>query len=40
MVGVRAAVAVLTKLGWLDRADHRGAFVGGIVGFAVAAPMR
>lgn len=37
--GVGAAVIVVTKLQWLSPLDRRGAFVGGIVGFAVAAPI-
>ena len=36
--GVGAAVVVFTKLQWLAPEDRGGAFVGGIVGFAVAAP--
>ncbi len=36
--GVGAAVVVFTKLQWLASEDRGGAFVGGIVGFAVAAP--
>lgn len=39
VVGVGTAVAVVTKLQWLAREDRRGAFSGGIVGFAVAAPI-
>jgi hypothetical protein len=39
VVGVGAAVVALTKLQWLAPEDRRGAFVGGIVGFAVAAPI-
>jgi len=39
VIGVVAAVAALTKLQWLSREDRRGAFVGGTVGFAVAAPI-
>jgi len=39
VLGVGAAVVVLTKLQWLSPADRRGALVGGIVGFAVAAPI-
>src|SRR2546430_11056895 len=33
------AVLVLTKLQWLLAEDRRGALVGGIAGFAVAAPI-
>ncbi len=36
--GVGAAVVVFTKVQWLASEDRGGAFVGGIVGFAVAAP--
>jgi hypothetical protein len=39
LLGVMAAVAALAKLQWLSGEDRRGAFVGGIVGFAVAAPV-
>jgi hypothetical protein len=39
IVGVWAAVAVLTTFGWLRREHRRGAFVGGFIGFAVAAPL-
>jgi len=39
VLGVGIAVVALTKLQWLARGDRRGAFVGGIVGFAVAAPI-
>jgi len=39
VVGVGAAVAAVTKLRWLAPEDRRGAFVGGIAGFAVAAPI-
>jgi len=39
LLGVVAAVAVLAKLEWVPREDRHGAFVGGIVGFAVAAPI-
>jgi hypothetical protein len=39
VLGVGAAVAAVTKLQWLSPEDRRGAFVGGIVGFAVAAPI-
>jgi hypothetical protein len=38
-LGVGAAVVALAKIGWLSPEDRRGAFVGGIVGFAVAAPV-
>ena len=38
-LGVGVAVVVLTRLRWLSSTDRRGALVGGIVGFAVAAPI-
>jgi hypothetical protein len=39
LVGVGAAVAALSKLQWLPLEDRRSAFIGGVVGFAVAAPI-
>ena len=39
IVGVGAAVAVLSKLQLLPPEDRRGAAVGGILGFLVAAPI-
>jgi hypothetical protein len=39
VVGIGTAVAAVTKLQWLAREDRRGGFIGGIVGFAVAAPI-
>jgi hypothetical protein len=39
VLGVGAAVVILARLQWLSLADRRGAFIGGIVGFAVAAPI-
>jgi hypothetical protein len=39
LAGVGAAIAALSKLQWLPSEDRRGAFVGGIVGFAIAAPI-
>ena len=39
VVGVWAAVGALRKLSWLSAEDVRGAFVGGIAGFAVAVPI-
>ena len=39
VLGIGTAVVVLGKLQWLAPGDRRGAFVGGIVGFAVAAPI-
>jgi hypothetical protein len=37
--GIWVAVGVVAKLRWLSPRDRRGAFVGGILGFAVAAPV-
>ncbi len=39
LLGVAAAVAGLAKQQWLLPEDRRGAFIGGAVGFAVAAPI-
>jgi hypothetical protein len=39
VVGIASAVGAVTKLQWLSREDRRGAFAGGIVGFALAAPI-
>ena len=39
VLGVAAAVVVVTRLHWLLSTDRRGAFVGGIVGFGIAAPI-
>ena len=39
LLGVAAAIAGLAKLQWLPPEDRRGASIGGIVGFAVAAPI-
>jgi hypothetical protein len=39
VLGVWVAVAAPIKLRWLPSADRRGAFVGGALGFAVAAPV-
>jgi len=39
VLGVGAAVVVLARLQWLSPGDRRGAFLGGMVGFAVAAPI-
>jgi hypothetical protein len=39
LLGVAAAIAALAKLQWLMPEDRRGAFIGGLVGFAVAAPI-
>ena len=38
-IGVGAAVVVVTRLRWLASEDRRGASAGGIIGFAVAAPI-
>jgi hypothetical protein len=34
-----ATVALATRLGWLPPVERRGAFVGGLLGFAVAIPI-
>jgi len=39
VLGVGAAVGVVTKLRWLSADDRLGALLGGIGGFAVAAPI-
>jgi hypothetical protein len=39
LAGVGAAVAGLIALHWLSHEDWRGALAGGILGFAVAAPI-
>ncbi len=39
VLGVVAAVLALSKVGWLPREDRRGGLIGGIIGFAVAAPI-
>jgi hypothetical protein len=39
VLGVWIAVTALIKLRWLPSTDRRGAFVGGALGFAVAAPI-
>lgn len=39
VLGVLASVLVLVRLGWLPAAEQRGALVGGLVAFAVAAPL-
>lgn len=39
IVGVGAAVAVVSRLRWLSTEDRTGAFLGGVVGFVVAAPI-
>jgi hypothetical protein len=39
VAGVWVAVAALIRVQWLPPSDRRGAFVGGMLGFAVAAPI-
>ena len=39
ILGVGAAVAAAIKLQWLASTDRRSAFVGGVLGFGVAAPI-
>jgi hypothetical protein len=39
VLGVGAAVLAGTRLRWLSPEDRRSAFLGGIVGFGVAAPI-
>lgn len=39
LLGVVSAVVGLTKVRWLPPEDRAGAFVGGMIGFAVAAPI-
>jgi hypothetical protein len=39
VVGVAGAAGLLRAVGWLLREDARAAFVGGVGGFAVAAPI-
>ena len=39
LLGVGAAVVTLAKMHWLPGEDRRGACAGGIIGFAVAAPI-
>jgi len=38
-IGVLAAVHFARRLGWLPAAETSGAFVGGLIGFAVAIPL-
>ena len=38
-LGVLGAVAAAKRLGWLPRDETRGAFVGGVLGFAIAIPI-
>ena len=39
ILGVGVAVLALVKLGWLPNEDRACGFVGGVAGFAVAAPL-
>jgi hypothetical protein len=39
IVGIGAAVVIVSRLRWLPNEDRRGAFVGGVIGFAIAAPI-
>ena len=39
IVGVGLAIVISAKLRWLPLSDRRGAFFGGVLGFAVAAPI-
>lgn len=39
IVGVAAAVAASSRLQWLSRQDRGSGLVGGIIGFAIAAPI-
>ena len=39
VLGLLSAVATARKLGWLPKAESTGAFIGGLVGFAVAVPI-
>jgi len=39
VLGVGVAVSAVAKLRWLSADDRRGAFLGGIGGFAIAAPI-
>lgn len=39
LVGIGSAVALASTLRWLPREDRRGALLGGIIGFAIAAPI-
>jgi hypothetical protein len=39
VLGVTASVAAASRFQWLSREDRAGGFVGGIVGFAIAAPI-
>jgi hypothetical protein len=39
VLGLLGAVAAARRFGWLPRDETRGAFLGGLVGFAVAIPI-
>ena len=39
ILGVLGAVSAAKRFGWLPREETRGAFVGGVVGFAIAIPI-
>ncbi len=39
VLGVGVAVLAVAKLRWLSPEDRRGAFIGGVGGFAIAAPI-
>lgn len=39
VLGVTASVAAASRFHWLSREDRAGAFGGGIIGFAIAAPI-
>lgn len=39
LLATAAAVLLEGKLGWIDRPERRGAMVGALVGFAIAAPI-
>lgn len=39
VLGLLGAIAAARRFAWLPRAETRGAFLGGLVGFAVAVPI-
>lgn len=39
VAGIGATVVLVSRFRWLPKEDRRGAFVGGVVGFAIAAPI-
>ncbi len=39
IAGVDIAVAIAARLRWIDRTDRMAGFLGGLVGFALAAPI-